>query len=66
MALPVFFSEDISAQQNPVVLEEDTSKHVVQVLRMQEGEQLQLTDGKGNIFVCEIAGAHKKKCTVVI
>ncbi|MBS1918305.1 MAG: 16S rRNA (uracil(1498)-N(3))-methyltransferase [Bacteroidetes bacterium] len=66
MALPVFFSEDISAQQNPVVLEEDTSKHVVQVLRMQEGEQLQLTDGKGNIFVCEIAGAHKKKCAVVI
>jgi len=66
MALPVFFAENISTQESPIILDEDTSKHVVQVLRMQEGEQLQLTDGKGNIFVCEIADAHKKKCTVIV
>jgi 16S rRNA (uracil1498-N3)-methyltransferase len=65
MALPVFFAENSLGQNNSFTLDEDTSKHVVQVLRMQSGEQLQLTDGKGNIFVCEISDAHKKKCTVV-
>jgi 16S rRNA (uracil1498-N3)-methyltransferase len=53
-------------QQNVVALDEDTSKHVVQVLRMQPGKELQLTDGKGNLLLCEIREAHKKKCTVTV
>lgn len=31
---------------------------------MKEGEQLQLTDGKGNLFTAAIAEANKKSCTV--
>ena len=49
-----------------VVLDEATSKHMVQVLRMQNGEQLQLTDGKGNLFTAEITDNNRKKCTVRI
>lgn len=48
------------------MLDEDTSKHIVQVLRMQNGEQLQLTDGKGNLFTCEITDNNRKRCTVTI
>jgi len=33
---------------------------------MEEGEQLNLTDGKGKIYVAAIAKADKKKCTVKI
>jgi len=33
---------------------------------MEEGEKLNLTDGKGNLFVAAIAKADKKKCTVNI
>lgn len=66
MALPFFYKEDITTDAKQVTLDEDTSKHVVQVLRMQNGEQLQLTDGKGNLFTAEITGAHKKHCTVTI
>lgn len=49
-----------------LVLDEDTSKHVVQVLRMQRKELLQLTDGQGNLVTAEIVDAQKKNTTVRI
>jgi 16S rRNA (uracil1498-N3)-methyltransferase len=49
-----------------VVLDEATSKHIVQVLRMQNGEQLQLTNGKGILFTVEITDSNRKKCVVTV
>ena len=66
MPLPFFYTEPVAASQNIVVLNEENSKHAVQVLRMQNGEQLRLTDGFGNLYTAEISDAHKKKCTVNI
>ncbi len=64
MTLPFFYIEEAPTQT--VVLNEETSKHIVQVLRMQNGEQLQLTDGKGNLFTCEITNGNRKRCEVTI
>ncbi|HMK03490.1 MAG TPA: 16S rRNA (uracil(1498)-N(3))-methyltransferase [Ferruginibacter sp.] len=66
MAFPFFYKEDIEASMVHVVLDEDTSKHMVQVLRMQNGEQLQLTNGKGDLFTAEITDNNRKKCVVKI
>ena len=66
MPLPFFYTEAIAPSGNDVVLSEENSKHIVQVLRMEAGEQLNLTDGKGNIYLAEITEAHKKKCAVKI
>jgi len=66
MVLPFFYKEDIDASTTTLLLDEDTSKHMVQVLRMQNGEQLQLTDGKGNLFTTEITDNNRKKCAVRI
>ncbi len=66
MALPFFYSETIDTNKTEIVLNEETSKHVVQVLRMQNQEQLQLTDGKGKIFTVEITDNNRKKCTVAV
>ncbi len=66
MALPFFYINEYDAAQKQIVLDEDTSKHIVQVLRMKTGEQLNLTDGKGNLLTCEITDDHKKHCTVVV
>lgn len=66
MALPFFYKEDIDLSSTALVLDEDTSKHVVQVLRMQVGGLLQVTDGKGNLFTAEIADNNRKKCEVTI
>jgi 16S rRNA (uracil1498-N3)-methyltransferase len=61
MALPFFYISQIT-QERQIVLDKDTSNHVVQVLRMQAGEKLCLTDGKGKEFICEISDANKKHC----
>lgn len=65
MSLPIFFLPQ-STSENIITLDEDTSKHVVQVLRMNTGEKLQLTDGKGHLLTAEIIDPHKKKCSVKI
>jgi 16S rRNA (uracil1498-N3)-methyltransferase len=66
MALPFFYKEDITLAATDVLLDEATSKHIVQVLRMQNGEQLQLTNGKGVLFTCEIKDNNRKKCAVSV
>lgn len=65
MDLPVFFLETFSSA-DILTLNEETSKHAVQVLRMKPSERLQLTDGAGNLLTAEILDDHKKKCTVKI
>lgn len=62
MSLPFFYISQFDASQKEIVLNEDTSKHIVRVLRMNVGEQLNLTDGKGNLLTCSITDAHKKQC----
>ena len=49
-----------------MVLDEDTSRHVIQVLRMKKGDRLNLTDGKGNILTTIIEDDHKKHCVVKV
>jgi len=66
MPLPFFYKEDLVASSNDIVLDEATSKHIVQVLRMQNGGQLQLTNGKGILFTAEISDNNRKKCTVTV
>lgn len=64
MNLPFFYIESLSSDMQTYVLSEDTSKHIIQVLRMKIGECIQLTDGKGNLVTAEIIDDHKKKCVV--
>lgn len=64
MALPFFFKEDLDSLAVEVLLDEDTSKHIVQVLRMQNKALLQLTNGRGDLFTAEITDNNRKKCAV--
>ncbi len=49
-----------------LILEEDSSKHIISVLRMQVGEEMMLTDGKGARATAVITDDHRKKCAVRI
>lgn len=66
MALPFFYISNYDDRQKQIVLNEDTFKHVIQVLRMKEGEKLNLTDGKGSLLTCSIVDENKKHCTVEV
>ena len=64
MPLPYFFIPQIANTNENLVLDEDQSKHIIQVLRMQNGEELLLSDGKGTKAHVEIIDDHRKHCTV--
>ncbi|WP_290795529.1 RsmE family RNA methyltransferase [Flavihumibacter sp. UBA7668] len=63
MALPFFYLNQYQGEDR-ILLDEANSRHMVAVLRMQTGEGVQLTDGKGNLLQCRISEAHKKKAIV--
>ena len=65
MALPFFYQPQIIAASS-ILLNEETSKHCIQVLRMILGERLQLTDGKGNAYIAAISKSDKRHCEVTI
>lgn len=44
------------------VFDEIESGHLVRVLRMQNGDEFTLSDGKGNLFSAVIVDAHVKRC----
>jgi 16S rRNA (uracil1498-N3)-methyltransferase len=66
MTAPYFYFGNYDGSQETIQLEEDTSRHIVNVLRMTKGEKLNLTDGKGTLLECEIVDDHKKHSIVEV
>ncbi|SHI64038.1 16S rRNA (uracil1498-N3)-methyltransferase [Tangfeifania diversioriginum] len=62
--MQLFYISDISGDS--VTLGETESKHAVKVLRMREGDRLELIDGKGGFYEAEISNPHPKKCVLSI
>lgn len=62
----LFYEADIDPKSNSHTLREEESKHVVRVLRCQEGDKIGLLDGKGHLFTCVISEAHPKRCELEI
>ncbi len=66
MKLPLFYHPDLKQGERSVTLDEPTSKHIIQVLRMQTGKQLQLTNGEGVLWTMEIVDDNRKKAIVKV
>jgi 16S rRNA (uracil1498-N3)-methyltransferase len=66
MASPYFYFAHLATMEEEFILNENSSRHIVQVLRMKPGENLRLTDGKGLSAIAVIREAHKKHCRVNI
>ena len=66
MNLPVFYQSETENTDGVIHLSEESSRHIVQVLRMKTGEKIQLTNGKGDLITAEIIRDHKKHCEVKI
>ena len=59
----VFYTPDI---QTNAELPEEEAQHCVRVLRLTAGDEITLTDGKGNFYRAEISVATHKRCLVNI
>ena len=58
-----FYAPDI---ENTEELPEVESGHCCRVLRMREGDRIEVIDGRGNAFECEILSAHPKHTSVTL
>ena len=63
MPLPFFYEENLP-EADRLILSEESSRHIAQVLRMQADEKLMLTNGKGQTLTAGIVTPHKKKTEV--
>jgi 16S rRNA (uracil1498-N3)-methyltransferase len=63
---PFFYHEALEPSAHLFTLDENTSKHCIQVLRMQEGDKMVLTNGKGGKAVVNIVAADRKRCGVAV
>jgi len=58
-----FYAPDI---ETTLTLPESDSGHCVRVLRMRQGDPLEVVDGRGTLYHCVLADAHPKRATVEI
>ena len=61
--MQLFYNPDITPNAY-CPLDPEESRHAVRVLRMREGDELYVTDGKGNLYRCQIVEANDKACVV--
>ncbi|WP_085536228.1 16S rRNA (uracil(1498)-N(3))-methyltransferase [Massilibacteroides vaginae] len=61
--MQLFYTPDIHS--NPE-LPEDEARHCIRVLRLGEGEEINLTDGKGSFYKAIIEQANPKHCLISI
>ena len=59
----IFYAPDI---EQTACLPEEEAAHAVRVLRMQEGDELLCTDGRGTLYHCTITLCSKKACHLSI
>ncbi|HAI82683.1 MAG TPA: rRNA methyltransferase [Chitinophagaceae bacterium] len=66
MQLPFFYEPNIAATAHHHLLSAETHKHAVQVLRMQIGEAMHITNGLGLLVRAVLTQATKKESIVQI
>ncbi|APG59521.1 16S rRNA (uracil(1498)-N(3))-methyltransferase [Christiangramia salexigens] len=60
--MQLFYNPEISKDDKQVIFQKDESRHIVKVLRKNEGDLVNITNGKGLLFKAEIIRADIKQC----
>lgn len=60
----LFYTPDI--QQKQYVLNEEESKHAVRVLRLEQGAEVQLVDGRGGWYKAQVLDPNPKRCALQV
>lgn len=62
----IFYAPDCTSKHDTFTLSEVESKHCIKVLRNKVGNEIEIINGKGWQFFCEIVTDHHKRCEVQI
>lgn len=60
--MQLFYAPDLVPPEH--TLDEEESKHCIRVLRMNVGDPLFVTDGRGHLYRCEVVGADPRRCRI--
>lgn len=63
--MQLFFCPDYS-EEKIITLDKEESAHIVRVLRMQEGELVMVTNGKGTMLTCKLIESNPKRCSLEV
>ena len=61
--MQLFYCKDISPNSY-CTLDAEESRHAVRVLRLRAGDDINVTDGSGNLYLCKIIDANDRACIV--
>ena len=64
--MQLFFNPTISEETKQFSFDKDESRHIIKVLRKNEGDFISITNGLGGVFTSKIISANDKKCVVQI
>lgn len=64
--MQLFYNPRLDNSASQFTFSEEESKHIIKVLRKQEGDLLHITNGKGYLFEAKIIDAAVKKCKAEI
>ena len=64
--MQLFYNPNISENSKEISFDKEESKHILKVLRMNDGDVFKITNGKGSFFDAEIINANPKSCVVKI
>lgn len=63
--MQLFYSKDITPE-GFCTLDAEESRHAVRVMRLREGDEINVTDGTGSLYRCQIVTADDKACAVEV
>lgn len=63
--LSQFYYNGVLKEGIEIIFDDATAKHIWQVLRMQEGDKLLVTDGKGNVTMAVLSESERFKCAAI-
>lgn len=61
-----FFSDDLNTESSEITLNEVESNHACRVLRLINGDKIELFNGRGVVSLGEISLSHHKHCVIKI
>ncbi|MFI5140433.1 MAG: 16S rRNA (uracil(1498)-N(3))-methyltransferase [Sphingobacteriales bacterium] len=64
--MQLFYTPDIDPSHQQYFLNEEESKHCTRVLRLENGSEVQLIDGRGGLYTARIIDAHPKRTILQI
>jgi 16S rRNA (uracil1498-N3)-methyltransferase len=64
--MQLFYNSEIKSGDKTFTFDKEESKHIIKVLRKQEGHKIHITNGLGYLFISEIILGLEKKCEVKI